>query len=82
MDISEKDQTRILRVGHRARIWALFQMNPDKFFTIEEIAEKTGLKPATIQHGLKFVRMLPRVQTQIDYENGVKTSRYGIKSII
>jgi hypothetical protein len=53
-------------------------MNRNVFFTIEEIEEHTGLKSATIQHGLKFVRRFPNVQMYSSYENGKKINRYGV----
>lgn len=76
------DQSLILRVGHRARIWALFQFNPNVFFTVEEISECTGLKPTTILHGLKFVRRFPNIQMKTSYENGKKIIRYGLEICI
>jgi len=82
MSLDEEQQENLLRFGHRARIWALLHLNPKQFFTVEEIAQRTGLKPSTVEQGLKFVRQLPLIQASITYEKGRRIVRYGFVPVL
>jgi len=77
MILSRKQQEKLLRFGYRARIWALFHLNPNQFFTVEEISEITGLKSSTVEQGLKFIRHLPFIETRVKYEMNEKIVHYG-----
>lgn len=77
MILSRKQQEKLLRFGYRARIWALFHLNPNQFFTVEEISHRTGLKRSTVEQGLKFVKRLPLIETKVNYENGRRIVHYG-----
>ena len=81
MSLTESQQRNLLRFGHRARIWALLHLNPNIFFTVDEIATETGLKASSVRQGLKFVKILPLIQTRIYYENDIRVIRYGFVPI-
>lgn len=81
MVLSRERQNNLLRFGYRVRIWALFHLNPNQFFTVDEISERTGLRLSTVEQGLKFVKQLPLVQTRVTHENGRKIVRYGVAAV-
>lgn len=81
MALSEDQQKQLLHVGHRVRIWALLRLNPNILFSIEEIANQTGLKVSTVKQGLKFVKYLPRIEARITFENRKKVTRYSFVQI-
>lgn len=74
---SDEQQGRLLRFGYRARIWALLHLNPNQFFTVEEISERTGLRPSTVKQGLKIIKHLPLIETRAKYVRNIRVIRYG-----
>ena len=55
----------LLKVGHRGvnvKVWALLRVNPDCWFTSQEIAQCLEMPLSTVQLALKNLRLLaPRV---------------------
>lgn len=81
MILDKEQQERLLRYGYLTRIWALLQLNPNRFFRVEEISQRTGLRPSTVKQGLKFVKQLPSIETRVTYEKGNRIVRNGFVPI-
>lgn len=60
--IDEKRLLSLVRVGHRARVWALLKLRPNQYFTVEEIAETTHLAVRTVKDALSFIQDLPNIE--------------------
>lgn len=82
MILGREQQERLLRFGYRARIWALLHLNPNHFFTVKEISQRTGLRSSTVKQGLKVVKQLPSIETKVRYEQGRRIVRYGFVPIL